>query len=507
MSSRTKPRAPSRTRRVLAEGAPKLVRDLVVLVGGQFASKLIGLAAFAVLARRLDPQGYGTVEYIVGIAAFFAMAIDCGLGMIGVRRIAASPAEMPVLAAQIPLARLAIALLAIPVMVVGVTTLGPPGALTGLVWLYAASLLFAAWNQDWLLQASELMTQVAIAQTIRMLVFAMMVLLLVHGPADMMDVGWAEIAAAAVATLYYLRLQHVKVTPVRISFSLFRMVALVREGASLGLAQFVWVAAQFLPLFLVGSIVGGAAVGWFAAALRLVTSISTLSNVYHFNLYPAVARAATVSGAALAELMRASFRVTAWFGVGFAMALTLTATSILTTIYGARFAAAAPALAILIWVIPIMFLSGHARFSLVVASAQRGVLYGQIAGLAAVALAGGPLVVLLGDVGAAIAAVTGNIAVWGISHAFASRLRTPPPSFSLVVKPLMLALVLGVGVQYSGLGPSMSAISAIVLYGVLAPLVDRALIPDFIKLAHAKAATAAAGGNARSDPVTPIDRN
>jgi O-antigen/teichoic acid export membrane protein len=476
-----------RIRRVLAKRSPKFVRDLVVLVGGQFASKLIGLAAFAVLARRLDPQGYGMVEYVVGVAALFAMAVDCGLGMIGVRRIARSPSELPLLAAQIPLARLAIASLAIPVMVASVEMLGPPGMLSGLVWLFAASLLFAAWNQEWLLQSAELMTHVAITQALRMLTFTTMVVLLVHHPSDIVAVGWAEIAAAAVACLCYLGLQHLKVTPVRFSFSPRSMVALVREGTALGLSQFVWVAAQFLPLFLVGSIVGGAVIGWFAAAQRLVTSLSTFSNVYHFNLFAAVARASAAGGTALAELMRASFRVSAWFSVGFALLLALAATPVLTTIYGAKFASAAPALAILVWVIPIMFLSGHARFSMVVAGAQRGVLYGQVAGLATVALVGGPLVLMLAEVGAALAAVAGNMAIWVVSHRLASRLSTPPPSFSFVVRPLLLALVLGAGVALSGLPQSLGALGGFVLYVILAPLVDRVLVADFVKLAHAKA--------------------
>jgi hypothetical protein len=134
-----------------------------------------------------------------------------------------------------------------------------------------------------------------------------------------------------------------------------------------------------------------------------------------------------------------------------------------------------------------MFLSGHARFSMVVAGAQRGVLYGQVAGLATVALVGGPLVLMLAEVGAALAAVAGNMAIWGVSHRLASRLPTPPPSFSFVVRPLLLALVLGAGVALSGLPQSLGALSGFVLYVILAPLVDRVLVADFIKLAHAKA--------------------
>lgn len=471
-----------------ADRVPRFVRDFAVLAGGQFATKLIGLAVFAVLARTLDPAGYGAVEYIVGFGALMAMVIDCGLGTIGVRRIAAAKEELPALAARIPLARLAIALVAIPLMIICAEVLGPPDLPRSLVWLYALSLVFVALNQEWLLQSAELMPQVAFAQALRMLTFAAVVFLLVRGPLDVTAVGAAEIIAAAVVSLYYLRLQHVRVTPVRFSLSVPKTIGLIREGASLGLSQFAWAAAQFMPLFLVGSISHGATVAWFAAAQRLVTSISTFSYLYHFNLYPALARASATSAAAFTDLLRASFRVTAWFSIGFALALTLVAAPLLATIYGARFADAAPALAILIWVVPVTFLSGHARWSLIVEGAHGRVLNAQLAGLATVGLAGVPLVMFLGDVGAASAAVAASIAVWAVSHLFAARLKAKPPGVALVMRPLALALVLGATAQFMEASPLLKAAGGLALYAALAPLLDGALVADLIRLAHAKAA-------------------
>ena len=135
-----------------------------------------------------------------------------------------------------------------------------------------------------------------------------------------------------------------------------------------------------------------------------------------------------------------------------ALALTLAATPILTAIYGGRFVVAVPALAILVWIIPIMVLSGHARWALIVANCQRRVLHAQIVGLVTVALAGVPLVFLLGTVGAAGAAVAGGVVVWFVSHAYAKRLKAPPPGLSIAAKPLLLALLLGTVAHFSGMG-------------------------------------------------------
>ncbi|MDQ3446754.1 MAG: oligosaccharide flippase family protein [Pseudomonadota bacterium] len=477
----------TRLRRLLAGRAPKLMRDLAVLTSGQFVTKLIAVGAFAFLARTLDPEGYGAVEYIVGLTALFAMAVDFGLGTIGVKRIAESRNELPTLAAQIPLARLGIALLAIPILIIVAAALGSPSIPLELVWLYAASLIFVACNQDWLLQSEELMAHVAFAHMLRVLTFTVAVLLLVQGSADVAAVGGAELAAAAVVTLYYLLVTHIKVTPLRVPHSAFGMMGLLRESASLGLSRFAWAAAQYMPLFLVGTLVGGAQVGWFAAAQRLVTSISTFSFVYHFNLYPALARVSAVSSSELTDLMRVSFRVTGWASIGLAFGLTLAASPIVTTIFGGRFEAAAPALTILVWVIPVTFVSGHARWALIVAGAQRHVLYSQIIGLVAIVLAGVPLVLLWNDVGAAVAGVTGAIAVWIVSHTYAMRLAAQPPGLMLLARPLLLAVILGMAVQSTAMMPLVQAIIGCTFFAAVAPFVDRSLLSDLMQLAHAKA--------------------
>ncbi len=54
-------------------------------MSGQAASMLLGFTAFAYLARVLDPEAYGMVEYAIAVAALAAIIIECGAGNIAVR--------------------------------------------------------------------------------------------------------------------------------------------------------------------------------------------------------------------------------------------------------------------------------------------------------------------------------------------------------------------------------------------------------------------------------------
>src|SRR5215475_8409955 len=86
-------RAICRGRAVLSGKRTKFFRDLSFLVAGQVAARLIGFLAFAFLARSLEPEAYGSVEFIVGLAGLFSTMADLGLGTIGIRRAAGAPSD------------------------------------------------------------------------------------------------------------------------------------------------------------------------------------------------------------------------------------------------------------------------------------------------------------------------------------------------------------------------------------------------------------------------------
>ena len=376
--------------------------------------------------------------------------------------------------------------MAIPLLILVVELVGPAEASRTLVLLFAASLLFWAWNQDWLLQSVELMPQVALARMLRMLVFLAGVILLVHGPEDVAAVGWAELAGLGAALVYYVGIQHFKVAALRVVVSIREIAALIREGAAIALTTFAWSAAQYMPLFLVGSLVGGTSVGLYAASQRIVVALSILSFVYYFNLYPTLARSLAIEGE-FARLLHVSFRVVAWGSIGLGLGLSLAASPVLSTVFGAQFTDAAPVLALLVWTIPATFLSGEARWALITLGAQNRVLYAQLAGLAAIGVAGVPLVLAFEEFGAAAAAVLGAIVVWIVAHASALSRDAPLAPRTLVIKPLMLALACAGAVQLIDVGMLVKALAAGALYAAAAPLVDRSLLPDLSNLAHARA--------------------
>jgi O-antigen/teichoic acid export membrane protein len=466
----------------------QLLRDLVALCFGQLLATLVTLLAFAYLARTLDTEHYGYVEFVVALSLFFTMLVDLGLGSIGAAEIARDPARATHHAASIPAVRLLIALVAIPVMGLSGFLIHDSPEAQPLVWLFAIGLLGIPWRLDWLFQGLDQMKTVATGQVLRSAVFAGGVFLLVRGPRDVPRVGLVEVLAACAAVLFYVALQVARVAPLRLRFSPPVLESLLRQASSIGLSNVVWALHQYIHLFLLATLVGGEQAAWFGAAHRIIAAMLLFSYVYHFNLFPTIVRGARDSPQRFDELIRASFRIVGWVGVLVALAFSLFARPILELVFGERFGTAAPALAVLVWTLPVTALGGHARWSLIASGEQRCVLLAQTAG-AAVALPISPFLILeYGAVGGAIAMVAATLAVWLTAHLYAVRRVGRIPFLPSLGWPLSLAILVAVPLSLVGPSPWLPWLKATLLATAvaLAPWGDPAFIPDLRRLAHAK---------------------
>jgi O-antigen/teichoic acid export membrane protein len=133
-------------------------------------------------------------------------------------------------------------------------------------------------------------------------------------------------------------------------------------------------------------------------------------TMYFFNVLPNLTRELADGLAAWRSFVHRSLQTSMWLAFAAALAGTLAAPSIVTSLYGDAFAASALPLQIVIWMIPMGWFSGNFRYSLIAAGHQRSefiasavtglvtpllaavlVMRGQSAGAALALLLGGAL--------------------------------------------------------------------------------------------------------------------
>jgi O-antigen/teichoic acid export membrane protein len=470
---------------ILSDSGPKLFKDLISLLSGQATSMIIGFVTFAYLARVLKPTDYGAVEFAISIAAFAAIIIECGAGTIGVRELARREQDSGKIAAQITIARLLLTIVVLPLAGVAVWASGQPEAIQTLVWVYAFSLLAVPFKQEWMLQGFGKMHAAAVAQPIRMTVFAVGVFAFVGTDTPMLAVGVIELFAVAAVTAYYLMAQWRWCAPFHFGWKLSDAVFFLREGLSVGLSNMLWAFMLYAPMFLLVAMVGGTEPAWLGATNRIVISLMTLSFIYHFNLYPVVTRTVTADPETWARLMRASARLVAWAGIGLALAVSLLAPDLMGFTFGPEFTAAAPAISVMIWMFPLRSLSGHGRWSLIAAGHQRYLLVGEIAGATSLVFVGLLAIPTMGAAGAALGLLCG-ISVSGIATQIAANRLVGPmamvPAVALPLATAAIAWIVSLWITEPGL---VRGLTGGCLYGAVLVSQFRPLLRDLQRLGYA----------------------
>ena len=478
----------SRLGHLFSASGPKLLKDLVSLVCGQFAGMVLGFVAFSYLARQLTTELYGTVELIVSMSAFAAIVIECGVNMIAVREMARPDANPSRIATAAVAARGLIAMAVVPVFIIGVLLVDLPTQSATLCILFAISLLFAPLKQEWLLQSREHMRLAALGQPLRAAVFAALVVLLVGSGDDVLFIGVAETVAVALLMSFYLTAQYWLGAPFRWRDVSGRVLYYVREGLAIGLSNILWAFMLYAPMTILAVLTDSTeANAWLGASLRIVVAIVTASFLYHFNIYPVVTRTVSADRERWRKLIRSSIHIVAWGGFGLTLVLSILADEVMTTVFGHRFVAAGPVFATLIWAFPLRFLSGHARWSLIADGQQKWLLIAEIAGAATLLATALLTIPALGAVGAALSLVAG-IAISGMVTQYRAEITLG--RFGLVgdvLPAFATSLAAFAACSQLPFGAAGQSLSAIAIYLAVLAFRLRKLKNDFHVLSYAKA--------------------
>lgn len=462
----------------MSASRPKALWDFAFLISGETISKVAGFIAFAYLARILTPQGYGAVEVAVAILALFSFIVDFGFNPIAAREIIRNPELTKHYAALIPATRFVLIVVCIPAMYMLAIAIDLPDTTLALVQIYAFSLLAASWIQLGILQGLDQMQLAAMSQSMRMLIFSLGVVLFVHSPDDLLQVGYIEITSMIAMALFFMATQYHLGIPIRLEFDFKAMRKLLLDSYALGLSLMLCGFSYYLPTLFMATFAQADEIAWFAAAHRVVISAVTYSSAYHFNLFPVVMQHLKHSRQAYLKLAIPSYRICAWGGTLLALSTVLISGPVCELMFGKAFEQAGIPLAILIWILPLTLLIGHAQWSLTAIHKQRYVVYSQVNGLIINIIASVILIPLYDYTGAAIALLLSTVVVWMQAYYHAEQWVAKTPYIRLLLLPLILAaLVLylvfvQLGLHWTSrlLGPA--------IYVALALLLDKSLLED-----------------------------
>lgn len=394
---------------MLGEGLTRrsFVVRYLTLFGGEVGSKLCVLLAFAYLARVLGPRDFGLIELALTMTIFFVLAAETGLGSYGARIVETAPQRASELIPRAGLLRAMLAVVAYTMILAVSFRRG-----TGILALYGLTVLLTPFNTQWVFQGLRQMQWVAFGSLARYGIFAALVLLFVRPGTDTRLVATAEVAGALALAIFNTVLLK-QVLRIRLDWhGAWRgAIDLFRRAWFLGASDLTWAAMWYSPTIVIGWIDPGRTehVAWLAASVRIVMALHAFVWLYFFNLVPNLSRELHDGVDGWRALMHRSLSVSMWPACFVAAAGLLLAPVVIGVVFGPAYDQAVLPFQIVICMIPVAWLSGHFRFSLIVSGQQHlEFTASALAALATLALAV-PGAKLYGAPGAASALLAGGV--------------------------------------------------------------------------------------------------
>ncbi|MEQ1574856.1 MAG: oligosaccharide flippase family protein [Vicinamibacterales bacterium] len=374
-------------------------------------SKASVVVAFVWLARTLDPGVYGDVEWALSLMMVFTLVADVGLNTWATTEIAAKPEGAAVLVARIGWLRLTLAVPAY-LLLLGIGW-SRGGDATSAVAVYGVVLFLAPLFLQYLFNGLFQPRWAALGSALRGITFAVAVMLLVKADSPPVHVAIAELlGATALALCSLLVLRYVFHLRVWIRDGYRDMFHLVARSWTIGAIEVAWSVLWYAGLILLGYLATSEDTAWHSANLRLIIALHTGVWLYFSVLLPNLARLLRHDSPGWTRTIEQSFRFTSWISCSIALVGTLAAGTILTTVYGPLFAAAIPELRAAIWILPVTWMSGHIRYSLIAAQHPQRDYHAALVGVAVMLVLTLLLAPSLRSFGTGLALLAGTAANW-----------------------------------------------------------------------------------------------
>jgi O-antigen/teichoic acid export membrane protein len=348
-------------------------RNSLLVMLAQVAIKLLSFAFTVLIVRQLGASEFGQYAAIAAFGSVFLFIGDLGLSPFLVREVARlrdapdGDAQISALYGTVLSLRLLLSLLGVALMLVAAWLTDRPAAMIGALALNGLSMLLygAQGTSEAVLAGYERLDLPARARVVYQLLFVAL-----GGAALVGGLGYYGLIYATlvgVITLTLLCMRAAARLGVRVGRPApQRFAPLIRASIPFGVVAFTLGLSYKFDSVLLSIFHGDTVTGYYNAAYSLVFSTVFLSNAINTALYPSLTRQAAADARSVPLVYGRVIRYLLVIGLPIAVGGAFLAPRIVPFLYGDEYLPAIPALQLVIWVVPLMFLSEFLGYAVII---------------------------------------------------------------------------------------------------------------------------------------------
>lgn len=335
----------------------RIARNLVAKTTAEVTTRLLSILFFMVVARVLEPEGFGKFTFAYALVTLFGAALDLGVHPVFVREVARDPAEAPGQWRAAVTFKLGLAAPIALLLLVTPLATGRPWDTTLAVYLLTAYVFLQSFIE---LVVAVFTAFGRLEYELALRLQAKVALLALGGVA--LWAGWrllglagAYVAAAGVSLALGLRLAR-RFGPLPLGWA---GAAAWRLGGAIwpvALAFLLAIAARRVAPLAVALLRGETEAGFFGAAARVVEALDLVPAVFAAAIFP-VLSSLDPAGERFRRTLAQTVQGLLLVSLPLALVLSFAAGPLVTLLYGEAYAPAVPVLQLLGWAIPFGFLN------------------------------------------------------------------------------------------------------------------------------------------------------
>lgn len=357
--------------------ATTILRNSAFGMAAHITMKLLSFAFSVLVIRNLGATDFGQYAAVLGFGSVFLFIADLGLSPYTVREVARlrdqpdGKERIQTLYADVLTLRLILSVIA-GIMVVSAAILtGRPLLMIGAIAINSVTVLIYAvhGSSEAVLSGYERLDLVSGMQVVNQLAFVT-----IGGFALWLGFGYygliiaTMIGVTLMTALVVRAVLRLGVRPGRITWQ--RWLPLLRAAFPFGVIGLTLGISYRFDTVLLNIYSGDTATGHYNAAYNLIFSLVTLSNVLNTALYPSLSRQSVTAPETLPIVYERVLRYLMLVALPIAVGGFIVADPLIGLLFGADYAPTAPLFAILIWVLPLMFLSEFLGYVVVIAGRE-----------------------------------------------------------------------------------------------------------------------------------------
>jgi len=391
----------------------RVVRQFVALAGGEGVARLFGLVATLILARRLEPSGFGLVTLGITLVGWFGVVVDSGTETLNVRDISRAPHRFREIADRVLGLRIALAIATGGVYAIGVALFAKSGATRSVLLPFALVMPAVALNLRWMVLGLRQARAIALGNVVARIAFLIGVVALIYGHGDVLRVPYLQAFSELVYGLVIVAMVARGFGITRPRVDLVAWKETLRGSLPLmihGAARSALVTADLL---LIDLLIGPHPLGLYAAASKAPLFFSAAIGLFSVSF---LAGFSASSGQEALEVFRKATRILVGTSLVVAIALSAAAPLFVPLVFGHRYDGAVGSAAILAWILPMMALTTPYANALIAGHMQLALMKNTIVGAVFAVAAGTAGIEAVGIKGAAVVRVASATLVLALNY-------------------------------------------------------------------------------------------